>query len=150
MNVAPEKPQTAAAGALMSVCRRHLALVWFAAAGLLLVLVLLQSLLGHYGAHVREAWSWLLPTIMPTLALIIGVLTADLRAGRDDPPVDPFLYRLALGASVFYLLVVALTIFVQPLVAQAPTELMSMSNLWLAPLQGLVSAAIGAFFVKKV
>ena len=31
-----------------------------------------------------------------------------------------------------------------------PLELMKVSNLWLVPLQGLVSAAIGAFFIKKV
>jgi hypothetical protein len=30
-----------------------------------------------------------------------------------------------------------------------PVELMKMSSLWLAPLQGLLSGTIGVFFVKQ-
>src|SRR3546814_3400024 len=82
---------------------------------------------------------------MPTLSLIVGVLVADRRAagkGQDarqaGKPVDDLFFRLGAGMSVLYLLLVALSVLVQPLLPQAtPLELMQRSNLWLGPLQGL-------------
>jgi hypothetical protein len=41
------------------------------------------------------------------------------------------------------------TILFQPLVSATPLELMNMSHLWLAPFQGLVSASMGALFVRQ-
>ena len=43
-------------------------------------------------------------------------------------------------------LVVALSILLHPVSSMTPLELMEASNMWLGPLQGLVTAALGAFF----
>lgn len=134
----------------MSDCKRGLAQLWFASSGTIFLLFLLQSLLGKYGARVGEAWGWLLPTIMPTLSLIIGVLIADVFGQeKSDRLVDRFFYRLTLGLSVVYLLSVLLVILVQPLSSLTPYELMSQTSLWLGPFQGIVAAAIGAFFSRE-
>jgi hypothetical protein len=61
---------------------------------------------------------------------------------------DAFLYRLALWLSCAYLLLILLSILVQPFAPLPPLALMQQSNLWLGPLQGLVAGALGAFFVK--
>lgn len=133
----------------LSVCRRRLAILWLGGAGVVFVLLFLQSVLGRYGENVAKAWGWFLPTVMPTLSLIIGVLAiAATRKAAGDKEVDRFFYRLAFGLSAFYLLLVALTLLLQPFLPFAPLELMQQSNLWLGPLQGLVSAALGIFFVK--
>jgi hypothetical protein len=60
------------------------------------------------------------------------------------------LFWLGAGLSLFYLLLVALSILLQPLLAEtSPLTLMQRSNLWLGPLQGLCVAALGFFFHSK-
>ena len=133
----------------MSSAKRRLSVVWFAGAALLSLLMVAQTIFGHY-ADAAEAWSWLLPGIVPTLSLIIGVLVVDaLGKGAADRHVDRFMFRVALGLSVFYLLLVAVPVLAQPFTELAPGELLELSNLGLAPAQGLVSAALAAFFVKE-
>lgn len=126
-----------------------LAWIWLGGAGLILTLMVGQSLFDVYGARTEEAWSWYLPTVMPSLSLILGVLVADFRADKAAPEnrrkPGPLL-GLAIGVSVFYLLMVSLTLLVQPFLATPPLELMRRSNLWLGPLQGLAAATLGAFF----
>lgn len=130
-------------------CKKGLARVWFSGAGLVFVIVLLQSLFGRYAGHLADAWGWFLPAVMPTLSLMIGVFVADaLAGGRPERYVDAFVYRLALGLSLGYFAVVLATLLLQPFTGVAPLELLGTSQLWLAPLQSLVTAVLGAFFVK--
>ncbi len=134
----------------LSRAQHRLTIAWFAGSGFLFLLLLIQTLVGRYADKVNEAWSWLLPTFMPTLSLMIGVLVANSRKRESrDKTVDGFLYRLSLILSIAYLAVVSLTILFSPFSSYTPLELMKTSNLWLAPIQGLVSASIGAFFVKS-
>jgi len=86
---------------------------------------------------------------MPTLSLIVGVLVLDVTSGRDaEKKVDSFFFWLAFLLSAVYLVLVATTLFLQPFTGVPLRGLMKLSNLWLGPLQGLVAAALGAFFVK--
>jgi Na+/H+-dicarboxylate symporter len=128
--------------------KKRLAILWFIGAGVVFVIVLLQSVFDRYAEAVEEVWTWLLPTVIPTLSLMIGVFVADMRGGREDKMVDKFMYNVAFALSLFYFLVILLTIFVQPFTGRSPLDLLKISNLWLAPLQGLVAASLGAFFVK--
>ena len=133
----------------LSKSKWTLAWIWLVGAGLILTLMVGQSLFDVYGARTEDAWSWYLPTVMPSLSLILGVLVADFRAGKanpDDRRKPGPLLGLAIGMSVFYLAMVALTLLVQPFLATPPLELMQRSNLWLGPLQGLAAATLGAFF----
>jgi uncharacterized YccA/Bax inhibitor family protein len=135
---------------LMVTCKRRLATLWFAASGFLFIVVTVQTILGKYGDQATDAWGWLLPTILPTLSLILGVLVMDARGKMMKvEEVDRFLFDLTLGLSAAYLLMVALTIFVQPLVSAGAIALMKQSKLWLGPFQGLVSGSMGAFFVRR-
>jgi cytochrome bd-type quinol oxidase subunit 2 len=87
---------------------------------------------------------------MPTLSLITGVFVMDIRGATDrEKKVDRFLYRLALILSVAYLFVVLLFIILHPYSEWMAIRFLNESNLWIAPLQGLVGALLGAFFVKK-
>ena len=131
-------------------CRKRLSIVWFTLGGLLMLFLILKSLSGGFGEGVNDVWAWFLPTLMPTFSLIVGVLALDLGAGatKVEKHVDRLLYRLALWLSVVYLVVVALPIFIAPLVQHSNVDLMKMSHLWLGPLQGLVAGVVGAFFLK--
>lgn len=134
----------------MVQCKRRLATLWFGASGALFSILIVQSILGKYGEGAAEAWSWFLPTLVPTLSLIVGVLVMDaLKKGVKQRTVGAFLFNLSFWLSGFYLLTLGLTIFLQPFSEMGALELMKVSNLWIAPIQGLVTAAIAAFFVKS-
>ena len=125
--------------------------VWLGGAGLVFSILVVPSLVGRYGTQSQDAWAWYLPTVMPTLSLIIGVLVSDFRAAsataKPLPVSTKGLLWLGLGLSVFYLLLVAVTILVQPFLQDvSPIELMHRSNLWLGPLQGLTAGVLAAFF----
>ena len=131
-------------------CRKRLAIAWFVLGGFLILLMILMSLLGKFGGRTSEAWGWFLPALMPTLSLIVGVLVIDLRSESSKCPkhVDRFLYLLALWLSLGYLLAIALTFLAQPLVNTPILDLMQLTDLWLGPLQGIVAAALGVFFLR--
>jgi hypothetical protein len=133
----------------IAYCKRQLARIWFLGGGIVFFIVLVQSLLDRYGEEVNQAWGWLLPTVLPTLSLIIGQLVFDAVQGTyAERVIDRFLFRLTVALSSFYLLAVLLVLLAAPLTSIEPIQLMHRSNVWLGPLQGLVAAAMGAFFVK--
>ena len=132
--------------------RKKLTKVWFIWSLFLLFILIFQSILGRYENKTDEAWAWLLPSLMPTLSLIVGVLVTD-KLGKSvkQKTVDGFIFKLSFILSIVYLFMVTLTILLSPFVESiiSPLMLMMLSNLWLGPFQGIVSAAIGAFFVYK-
>lgn len=134
-------------------CQKKLASVWFIAAGILFVILIIQTVTGKYRAHSDEAWQWFLPNLIPTLSLMLGVFVLE-AAGKatEAKTVNSFYFRLTFSLSGFYLLALALPLFSLPFFAVSPEkmiEFLELSNLWLGPLQGLVSASIGIFFVKR-
>ena len=137
--------------------RNRLAWIWIIGFCLIVVIMVVQSLLNVYkdstADMTQEAWSWLLPTLMPSVGLIITVLTYT----ALDPLMTGSVVRksfvpIAVGISIFYLVLVLLTILAQPISAHSPKEAvaaMHTSNLWLGPIQGLVASAIGVLFASK-
>lgn len=137
----------------LDVVRSRLALVWLSGATIILLLLVTQSLLGHYCDKTQEVWGWLLPTLTPTLGLIVTVLgyTA-LDPKALEAVVRRSFFVLSLWLSTLYLILVLIVILIQPFVGAdcaRAVELMRMSNLWLGPIQGLVASALGVLFVSK-
>ncbi len=134
----------------MRTCKVRLATLWLIASGIAFLLLVLQTIFGKYDGQTDVAWGWLLPSVMPTLSLIVGVLVVDSKSERSaQRTADRFMFRVAFGLSTAYLLVVLTIILAQPLTQLPALELMRESNLYLGPLQGLVAAALGAFFIKS-
>ena len=134
----------------MTESKKRLAIVWFIGGGLIFFVLIMQTLLGHYGDKAKEAWAWFMPTIVPTLSRITSgvIVSGPLGKSLETETVDQFAYRLSFVLSIFYLIVVSFTILISPFSTMPPLELMKLSNLWLAPIQGIVSAALAAFFVS--
>ncbi|MFX0141103.1 MAG: hypothetical protein ACFFDN_46120, partial [Candidatus Hodarchaeota archaeon] len=131
-------------------CKKRLTTLWFVGASFLLLLFFFQTLFGKYKGIAMEAWGWLMPTIMPSLSLVLGVWGMYvLDMGVKTKKVDRFVFRLSFALSALYLSLVTLTILFQPFTLLSPLDWMKQSNLWLGPLQGLVSASLGVFFVKR-
>ncbi len=131
-------------------CKKSLAIIWFVGSGVIFMLIFLQTMFGKFSGEEDKAWGWFLPTVMPTLSLIIGVLVMDTRRGlmNIEKKIDPFLYRLAMSLSGVYFFVILASIIIQPFTSMTILNILERSNLWLGPLQGLVAASIGAFFIK--
>lgn len=132
-----------------------LAGIWFSGAGLCFMVLVGQSQVGVFDSDTAGVWGWFLPTVMPTLSLIVGAILADYRkipAGAPEaakPAAGP-VFWLGVALSGFYLLLVGMAITLASLqVDEAPLVLMQRSNLWLGPLQGLCVAALGFFFQSK-
>jgi cytochrome bd-type quinol oxidase subunit 2 len=137
----------------LEAARWRLAASWLVGAGAVFIVVVLQSVLNHYEDSTRAAWEWLLPSLLPILGVIVTTLgQAAHEVEADKGMVRRAFYRLALSLSIVYLVLIALIILVQPFVAATPGETiesMRSSNLYLAPLQGLVAAAVGVVFLKR-
>jgi hypothetical protein len=130
--------------------RSQLAWLWLCGAGLIVVMLVVQSLLGKFGTNVQEVWGWALPNLVPTLGMIITVLgytALDPEQSKREVRAD--FYRIAFVLSLAYLFLLLLTIVLQPLTPYEPIQLMRMANLWLGPSQGLVASALGVLFVSK-
>ncbi len=130
--------------------QQRIAILWFCGGGLAMIILIAQSIAGTWGTWVSDAWSWLLPTILPTLTLIVTTVVVESTQQRTSrTEVNSFAYYLCLGLSAFYLICVVTILIAVNFVQTKPLELMKMSSLWLAPLQGLLSGIIGVFFVKQ-
>lgn len=127
----------------------RLAVLWLVGGGLLMLVLIGQTYGGLYGERAQDAWSWFLPTIMPTLSLIVGSLAAEY-VGEERKPrrLDRRLVYLATALSSVYLLLVAVSVLVAALSAHRtpPVEILQRSNLWLGPVQGLVAASLGVIY----
>ena len=132
----------------MHTARKRLAVVWFAGAGVCFVVLLFISFFSR-DADPTGLWDWFLPAIVPNLSLIIGVLVYAHRHAQTDTHIDPFLYQLALWLSVLYVLLLLLPLLFFPLTGKPLPELLTISRLWLAAVQGLATGVMGAFFVRQ-
>jgi hypothetical protein len=73
-----------------------------------------------------------------------------------EPLVRRHFLSLSVGLSIFYLFVLFLSVFAQPLLTVEGTEVVTKriefietSSIWLGPIQGLVVAALGVLFFLK-
>lgn len=133
----------------MQTARKRLALVWFAGAGVCFAVLLFISFFSDPG-NLAGLWDWFLPAIVPNLSLIVGVLVYTQRQPSPvDVHVDEFLYRLAFWLSLLYVLLLLLPLLCFPGTDKSLPELLDISHLWLAAIQGLVTGVMGAFFVRQ-
>jgi hypothetical protein len=129
--------------------RSQLVFVWLIGGGVLFAVLVIQSILGRYGVHIQEAWSWFIPTIVPTISLMIGVLGSAALGSDDRRSVRRTFFVITWWLSVAYLMVLGLTVVLQPFSPLEAIQLYQVSNYWLTPIQGVVTAAIGFLFASQ-
>ncbi len=137
------------------------------------VLILFQFGSGKYGEKFTEVLGWLTSLTLPTILLMIGVMVAnpddvaDRKKKFKDKPDEKntgtaaeeaaafktahekFIFKLAVGTSVVYLLIVNFVFFLEPFANSKPQELMRDSKIFLAVFDSIISLLIGYFFGKK-
>lgn len=155
MNGAVKKPNMVA----LEHARWRLGVIWFVGSAVVFLILMIQSLAGVYEEKVQAVWGWALPNFLPTLMLMMGVFAGT--ALKEDAETDhmgvrlPF-YRLSIALSLFYLACLLAALLVRPFVPTLQggpvadiAAFYQSTNLWMAPLQGLVGAGIGALFFSK-
>lgn len=134
----------------LSKCKKRLGSLWLILGIILFLLFFIQSLNGVYAAKEKEAWNWIIQYTFPIVSLIIGVFALDaLNDNKSDKVVELIYYRIAFWISLFYLLIILLTLLYRPFTDYEPFEILQVSNFYLTPLQGLVTASLGIFFFKS-
>jgi hypothetical protein len=133
---------------LFHTCQKRLMAVWFVGTALVFLLLMLQTVNQLYGDVVERAWGWFLPTVVPTLSLIIGAIAYQARRPPRRARIDRSAFIASLTLSIFYLALVLATLLLRPISGTTPLEFLSLSNLWLGPTQGLVGLSLGAFFTS--
>lgn len=141
--------------------RHRLARLWFIGVGIIFLLLVAQSFGNVYEGRLEEVWSWALPTVIPTLSLLLSVLGANAIVQVNDGNADTAMvrrsfYSIAYWLSIFYLLLILVTILFQPIGVYmnssekfTAVDFLKRSQLWLSPVQGLVISAIGILFFSK-
>lgn len=131
--------------------RWQLAKLWLGLATPIFVILIGQSVFGKYHEKVQAVWSWALPTLMPTLALIITVLGANAIGAVEDKKrrVKRSFYLVAFGLSAIYLLLILITLLIEPFTPFEALDLLNLSSLWLGPFQGLVASALAILFFTR-
>lgn len=136
-----------------NTCKWQLAKLWLGSGAFIFLILLFMSYKDQFKTDLADAWGWFLTTLMPSLSLIVGVHVSDATKapGQRSRNASTEHYRLAFALSAFYLMVLALTLVVMgsPLGPDIKViEQLRRSNFWLAPLQGLASAALGIFYMR--
>jgi len=129
--------------------RSKLARLWFIGAGVIFLLLIVQSLLDKYGENVGDVWSWFIPTTVPTLSLMIGVISSSALQEQALTTVNRFFYQLSWWLSFAYLLILLGTFLIEPFSPKDSFDLLKVSNYWLTPIQGLIVAVLGVLFTSK-
>ena len=99
--------------------------------------------------NIEKVWGWLLTSVMPTLSLVVGTYAAASQQSQIGKVSDRTFYKITLGLSVGYLIIVNIAISWYPLKHEDALKLLDTLSLVLGPFQGLVSASLGFFFVHQ-
>jgi len=142
----------------MEACKRRLLGLWAVLGGLTLLLLLYRTIVAKsYLPLNDEVWGWFLPHIVPTLALMIGVLVMDDRR-RAAPDADAagkvktasgMLFRLAFGLSAIYLGLLLILVVYEIWSRDDMMELTRGMTYFTTAIQGLIAALLGAFYTHK-
>ena len=128
-------------------CRTRLMLLWFIWSMALVLVVFLQLVFQHYGPDWKDASTWLLPAVLPTTSLVVGVWASEVaKADRAERIIACLAFRMVVIASAMYLSFVSLVIAVQPFYVVLVNRTDAAVRADLAPLQGVVSVFLGIFF----
>lgn len=130
--------------------RNSIAKWWLPGAGLTVVIIVVQIILGRYQGSVQEVWAWFQPTVFPTSALILGVMGAvALQPDSDRRTVNRFYFGLSRGLAIFYLLILLLILLLDPFAPVHGMDLFNTVNFFLPAIQSIVVGVITVLFTSQ-
>jgi len=130
--------------------QKKLAVLWFILSGVLILLFIVFTITRRFDDKASKGWEWLSQNILPILTLMVATFSANVREpAAKSNTVDRFHFNLAYGISIFYLMILFLTIFSAPVAHLSIIDLLEQSKLYLVILQSIVSFVLGLFFFTR-
>lgn len=117
---------------------------WLIGAVILGLIVLAQTIAGKYGEDQSLAWSWYLSVMTAPCSLLTVAAFVDPKSAWRKADANQFKFRAALWTSVLLLLIAFGTLLAEPLVSMSWYDLFAQTGIFVAFLQALVTAAVGA------
>lgn len=133
---------------LYQTAQKRLMILWVLCCCALLLLWFTLTFTGRFDNIINDAWGWLLPNILPTLSLILGVYFYQVNNPSEKRTIDKMFFLLSFYISLFYFLVL-FAIILSYRSSMSLIEYYRSFNVILGPLQGIVSIPIGIFFFRK-
>lgn len=129
---------------------RRLSLIWFGGTSFLFVILLLQSLLGRYGAETFRTWVWFGPLILPPVSVVIASLAYAARNPRKNIKVSRVVYGYSSSLSLLYIFAMCAAFFLEPFTAYSSLEWKAICALFLSPLEGVVVLTLCLVLMSRV
>ena len=130
------------------VAQLRLMVVWLTGVAPSFALMIVRTI-GPDSLNIQKVWGWLLAAVMPTLSLVVGTYAAAAHQTKINRLADRLFFRITIGLSLAYLVILTVTILFYPLGTDDAMKLLDNMSLILGPLQGLVSASLGVFFATN-
>ena len=130
--------------------RAALTLLWGAGSSPVFITIVYMTVMDRFGTAWETPWTWISPLLFPILGLIIMAVTAGKSANDDKEVKSSHVFWFTLILSMTYLATIYVIIFMQPFSKLPLERSMQISGWYLGPLQGLVTAALGKFFVENI
>ncbi len=96
----------------------------------------------------ESLWTFFMSATLPTAGLIVSALAADAMSSTRAEQVGKPYFILTLGLSILYLVIVLLIVYAVILGMTETTDIGLAQRVIVAPLQGLVSGALGVFYLS--
>jgi len=132
--------------------RQWLAFAWMGFTALFFLIIVVQTVTGHYGDLALDVWNWYLPSVMPTVGFALAVVATDaILKPKETEEANGFMFWTSMGLTLVYFLVLGI-LLLNPKVVADPSQLLPIariSQVYLAPLQALVAAALAVFFAAS-
>jgi len=133
---------------LITKIRKQLLWIWIGLSAPVVTLVFIQTIAGKYIEIETTPWFWLGINVLPGLVLLMVGALQNRNAGKF---VQTFIYRIILGTTIAYLLMVLVTLLSMTAgsAEQSLVSYFQQSYQWLLPFQLLLMATFGLLFFKK-
>ncbi|MES2276660.1 MAG: hypothetical protein V4592_11610 [Bacteroidota bacterium] len=134
--------------------QKRLTAVWFIGSALLLLLILVWMIGDKFPNE--DITPWVLQNVGPYLTLITTtfIVSYTQTTKQEDVEIDGFFYKLSVGATIFYFLVLFLILF-NITIKDFHTDTDSLATVLkktdkiLPFFQSILGGILGVFFVKK-
>jgi hypothetical protein len=134
--------------------QKKLTVVWFAASGFLIFIVIIWLITGKINP-IDPVTTWLLQNVVPYLTLITSTfIIAYGRSSRlNTDEIDRFFFLLSVIVTIFYFLILIAILISLPYYKfyglGTPQDVFANTNKILPFIQSIVTGVLGVFFIKK-
>jgi hypothetical protein len=121
-----------------------LSIIWVSVLFPTALILAVQTIAGKYGEDGELAWSWFLIQTSPIVSLLVAAIFASPSQQWCNAPADRLRFGCAVGVSLIQGISMLVVLLIEPTLQLDQFELFDRTVLFLALVQGVGVAAVGA------